>query len=72
MNSKSARVSTLVFALSAAACLAAPLMANAQAYPVKPIRMVVPYPPGGIDPYARVMMPAMIDMLVQQIGRAHV
>ena len=57
----------LVPAFIAAACLAAPLWANAQAYPVKPIRMVVPYPPGGIDPYARVMMPAMNEMLGQQI-----
>jgi tripartite-type tricarboxylate transporter receptor subunit TctC len=28
------------------ACAAAPLMAQAQAYPAKPVRVVIPYPPG--------------------------
>jgi tripartite-type tricarboxylate transporter receptor subunit TctC len=33
-------------ALIAMACVAAPLMAQAQAYPAKPVRVVIPYPPG--------------------------
>ncbi|MFM9970518.1 MAG: Bug family tripartite tricarboxylate transporter substrate binding protein, partial [Burkholderiales bacterium] len=38
----------------------------AQSYPVKPIRFVVPYPPGGIDPSLRIMIPKMTEVLGQQ------
>jgi len=57
----------LLPALFVGSFLAATISAQAQTYPVKPVRMIVPYPPGGIDPYARVMMPAMNEMLGQQI-----
>ena len=40
--------------------------ALAQSYPVKPIRFVVPYPPGGIDPSLRIMIPKMSEVLGQQ------
>ena len=40
--------------------------AAAQAYPVKPIRIVIPYPPGGIDPSMRLMIPKMTEVLGQQ------
>src|SRR5512140_1720154 len=33
----------------------------------KPIQMIVPYPPGGVDPYARVMMPRLQELLGQTI-----
>ena len=41
--------------------------AFAQAYPAKPIRLIVPYPPGGIDPYARVVGVPMTADLGQPI-----
>jgi len=40
--------------------------AHAQAYPVKPIRIVIPYPAGGIDPSLRIMIPKMTEVLGQQ------
>jgi tripartite-type tricarboxylate transporter receptor subunit TctC len=42
------------------------LAANAQSFPSKPIKMVVPFPAGGtVDFFARVVS-------TKQIGRAHV
>ena len=41
--------------------------ALAQSYPQKPIRLVVPYPPGGVDLPARAMVPAMQAALGQPI-----
>ena len=58
---------SLTMALGAAVIAAFSLNVAAQSYPEKPIRLVVPYPPGGIDPYARVMMPKMVESLGQQI-----
>ena len=50
------------------ALLAAPSMAAAQAYPSKPIRLVVPYPPGGgADNVARVFSQKLAEALGQQI-----
>lgn len=37
----------------------------AQSYPVKPIRIVIPYPAGGIDPALRFMVPKMAEVLGQ-------
>ena len=48
------------------ACSVAPAT-HAQGLGTKPIRMVVPYPPGGIDSQARVMMPKMQALLGQPI-----
>ena len=62
-------MSKLLLALACAAisCLAvAPPAAQAQGYAVKPIRIVVPYPTGGIDPSLRIMIPKLTEMLGQQ------
>jgi tripartite-type tricarboxylate transporter receptor subunit TctC len=48
--------------------LAAPLLALAQAYPSKPIRLVVPYPPGGgLDLFARPLAHKVTELMGQPI-----
>jgi tripartite-type tricarboxylate transporter receptor subunit TctC len=42
-------------------------LASAQAYPSKPIRMVAPYPPGGIDNFARPINNRVSEMLGQPV-----
>jgi tripartite-type tricarboxylate transporter receptor subunit TctC len=50
------------------AALAAPLQAAAQAYPSKPIRLIVPWPAGGVsDALTRVVAQAMGESMGQQI-----
>jgi len=42
--------------------------AAAQAFPTKPIRLIVPFPPGGaVDFYARVVQPGLAEALGQQV-----
>jgi tripartite-type tricarboxylate transporter receptor subunit TctC len=53
--------------LGMALLAAVPLAVLSQAFPAKPIRMLVPYPPGGIDPAARLMGPKMTEVLGQPI-----
>lgn len=51
-----------------AALFAAPLLASGQAYPNRPIRMVVPYAPGGaVDAFARPIAQKMSDILGQPV-----
>ena len=40
---------------------------GAQAYPVKPIRVIVPYPPGGVDVLARVILTEMSKAVGQPV-----
>jgi len=48
--------------------LLAPLAALAQAYPAKPIKLIVPWPPGGVtDVLSRAVAQAMGDSLGQQL-----
>jgi tripartite-type tricarboxylate transporter receptor subunit TctC len=51
-----------------AACTAAAGLASAQDFPNRPIRMIIPYGPGGItDITARIIAPAMSEDLGQQV-----
>ena len=60
------RKRTLLCALACTAVLAAAADARAQSYPTKPIRMIVPFPPGGpIDVMGRITG----DRLSQGVGQ---
>jgi tripartite-type tricarboxylate transporter receptor subunit TctC len=53
-------------ALAAIAAVAAPDFARAQSWPTRPLRLIVPYPPGGVsDVVAR----ALAEKLAAQIGQ---
>ena len=55
-------------AITVAACLVAPLPGFAQAYPLKPITFVVPFPPGGVtDPVARMVGQKMSESVKQSV-----
>ena len=50
------------------ATVAAPACVTAQAYPSRPLRFIVPFPPGGsTDIYARIIGPRLADALRQQV-----
>jgi len=71
MNPKSSSVSRrqVIGAAAAAATLGLPGLAHAQgAYPNKPLRMIVPYPPGGgADIVARMLAQKMGQAMGQQV-----
>lgn len=58
----------LCLATGAAALSAAPRFARAQAYPTRPIRLIVPYPPGGpTDVVARIVASSVAPLLGQSV-----
>jgi tripartite-type tricarboxylate transporter receptor subunit TctC len=65
----------LHFAAGAAALPALSAIAGAQAYPTRPIRLVIPFPPGGAfdavgRPWADKMKPLLGTVVVENIGGA--
>lgn len=62
------RMNIFHFAVIAAACLMAPIAEAQTAFPSKPVRIVVPYPPGGAtDSAVRVFADGLTGLLGQQI-----
>lgn len=54
--------------VAGAAAMALPSLASAQAWPAKPIRLIVPFPPGGlIDNMARLVGPRLAQELGQPV-----
>ena len=63
MNSKA-----MVVVLAAVATMLAPLVVFAQNYPVKPVRILIPWPPGGAnDVVGRIVAQRMTEQLGQQV-----
>ena len=53
--------------LAASAILFTSVAADAQTYPIRPVRLVLGYPPGGgIDVAARILAPRLTDYFGQQ------
>ena len=62
------RLARIILPVLACALFAAPIAARSQTYPAKPIRVVVPYPPGGaIDIVARLIAPKMGTAFAQPV-----
>ena len=59
---------TMLRAAVVACSFVAPMAFGGEGYPAKPIRFIVPYPPGGgTDAFARILSPKLIEYLGQQI-----
>src|SRR5882672_4640813 len=61
-------VAAVLMALACAADVGAQVAGGAGAYPARPIRLIIPFPPGGsTDIYARILAPEMARALGQQV-----
>src|SRR6266850_3641370 len=50
------------------ALLFLPLVATGQGYPTKPVKMIIPFAPGGASDFVgRIMQPKLVELLGQQI-----
>lgn len=68
MYTKATTTAMTTACLLATGALLAPVSAMAQAYPVKPIRMIVPFPPGGgVDFIGRIVGKGMSERMNQQV-----
>lgn len=62
------KIASVLSAALVAAALAPAVEAQAQKYPSRPVRMIVPFAPGGAsDTVGRIIQPAMADLLGQQV-----
>ncbi len=62
------RAAALAAAMGCACGALAPALAQTQAYPSRPIRFIVPFPPGGsTDIYSRILGPRLAEALKQQV-----
>jgi tripartite-type tricarboxylate transporter receptor subunit TctC len=53
--------------LALVVALAFPALVHAQSYPSKPVRLMIPFPPGGIDLPARIISVKMSENMGQQV-----
>lgn len=59
---------SVVLCAASIALLVAPTPASAQKWPDKPVKLIVPYPPGGnVDTAARIVAPGMQELLGQPV-----
>src|SRR5512147_1846285 len=63
------KTSSIIKALALGALSLCPAVALAQAYPSKPIRLIVPFPPGGgVDFIGRIVGQKLSERLGQQVA----